>query len=87
MCMAAGVIVNVAQVSFKPSAQAIKPDFKKINPMSGFRNVFGIRMASEGLKALAKVVAVGSRRRDGARCPSSRTSARASTRRRPRSGC
>ena len=59
MCLAAAVIVNVAQVSFKPSVQAIKPDFKKINPMSGFRNVFGIRMASEGLKALSKVLAVG----------------------------
>ena len=59
LCMAAGVIVNVAQVSFKPTSQAIKPDFKKINPVTGFRNVFGIRMASEGLKALSKVVAVG----------------------------
>jgi len=59
LCMAAGVIVNVAQVSFKPTAQAIKPDFKKINPFTGFKNVFGIRMASEGLKALSKVLAVG----------------------------
>jgi flagellar biosynthetic protein FlhB len=59
LCMAAGVIVNVAQVSFRPTAQAIKPDFKKINPVTGFKNVFGIRMASEGLKALSKVLAVG----------------------------
>jgi flagellar biosynthesis protein FlhB len=59
LCMAAGVIVNVAQVSFKPTSEAIKPDFKKINPITGFKNVFGIRMASEGLKALSKVGAVG----------------------------
>jgi len=59
LCLAAGLIVNVAQVSFKPSATAIKPDFKKINPILGFRNLFGIRMATEGLKAIAKVAAVG----------------------------
>ena len=38
---------------------AIKPNFKKLNPVTGAKNMFGIRMASEGLKALAKVVAVG----------------------------
>jgi len=59
LCMAAGVIVNVAQVSFKPSMTAIKPNFKKINPITGFRNLFGIRMATEGIKAIAKVTAVG----------------------------
>jgi len=59
LCLAAGLIVNVAQVSFKPSATAIKPDFKKINPILGFRNLFGIRMATEGLKAIVKVAAVG----------------------------
>ena len=35
LCVAAGVIVNVAQVSFRPSMTAIRPDFKKINPVSG----------------------------------------------------
>ena len=59
LCMAGGVIVNVAQVSFKPTTQAIKTNFQKLNPVAGFKNVFGIRMASEGLKALSKVVAVG----------------------------
>lgn len=59
LCLAAGIIVNVAQVSFKPTAQAIKPDFKKINPITGFRNLFGIRVATEGIKAIAKVAAVG----------------------------
>jgi len=59
MCLAAGIIVNVAQVSFKPTTQAIKPDFKKINPITGFKNLFGIRIATEGIKAIAKVCAVG----------------------------
>ena len=59
MCAAAGVLVNVAQVSLKPSLSAIKPDFKKINPLTGAKNIFGVRMASEGIKSLAKVGAVG----------------------------
>jgi flagellar biosynthesis protein FlhB len=59
MCLAAAVIVNVAQVSFKPSMTTIKPNFKKINPVTGFRNLFGIRVATEGLKAITKVAVVG----------------------------
>ena len=59
MCAAAGLLVNVAQVSLKPSLSAIKPDFKKINPITGAKNIFGVRMASEGIKSLAKVGAVG----------------------------
>jgi flagellar biosynthetic protein FlhB len=59
LCLAAGLIVNVAQVSFRPSMQAIKPNFQKLNPVTGFKNAFGIRVVSEGLKAIAKVVAVG----------------------------
>jgi flagellar biosynthesis protein FlhB len=59
MCLAAGLISNVAQVSFRPSFTAIKPDFKKVNPMTGFKNVFGPRIASEGVKAISKVGAVG----------------------------
>ena len=58
LCLAAAVIVNVAQVSFKPSMSAIKPNFKKINPVSGFKNLFGIRIATEGIKAIAKVSVV-----------------------------
>src|SRR5580704_1729985 len=59
LCLAAGIIVNVAQVSFKPTKQAIKPDFKKINPILGFKNLFGIRIVTEGIKSISKVAAVG----------------------------
>jgi flagellar biosynthesis protein FlhB len=59
LCLAAGIIVNVAQVSFKPTREAIKPDFKKINPVTGFKNLFGIRIITEGIKSIAKVATVG----------------------------
>jgi flagellar biosynthetic protein FlhB len=59
LCLAAGLIVNVAQVSFRPSMTAIKPDFKKINPLMGAKKLFGVRAATEGIKSIAKVCAVG----------------------------
>ena len=59
MCVVAAFAVNIAQVSFKPSSQAIKPSFGKINPITGFKNRFGPTMFFEGGKALTKVAAVG----------------------------
>jgi flagellar biosynthesis protein FlhB len=59
ICLAAGVLANVAQVGFKPSFTALKPDVKRLNPVSGFRNIFGPRLAFETGKALAKVSVVG----------------------------
>jgi flagellar biosynthetic protein FlhB len=58
-CMAAGVAINVLQVGWKPSLQTLKPDIKKINPISGAKNLFGPRAAVETAKNLIKVLAVG----------------------------
>jgi flagellar biosynthetic protein FlhB len=60
MCVFAAVTVNVAQVGWKPTTHPLKPNFKKLNPISGFKNTFfSVRMPFEGAKALAKVSAVG----------------------------
>lgn len=59
VCMLAGVLVNVAQVGFKPSTHALKPDPKRINPISGAKNVFGPNMFAEALKSISKVGIVG----------------------------
>jgi flagellar biosynthesis protein FlhB len=60
MCMFAGVVANVAQVGMKPTFEPLKPNFKKLNPVTGFKNTFfSVRMPFEGAKALAKVTAVG----------------------------
>jgi flagellar biosynthetic protein FlhB len=58
-CMVAGVVVNLVQVGFKPSTHALKPDPKRINPLSGAKNVFGPNMFAEGLKSISKVAIVG----------------------------
>ena len=57
--MLAGVLANVGQVGFRPSLESLKPDFKRINPGPGFKNVFGPRIGVETAKALAKVSVVG----------------------------
>ncbi len=59
MCLAAGVAVNVLQVGWKPTFQPLKPTFGKLNPLMGFKNLFGPRMPFEGAKAIVKVLAVG----------------------------
>jgi flagellar biosynthesis protein FlhB len=59
LCLAAGVLANVAQIGFRPSFGALKPDVKRISPISGFKNLFGPRILFETGKSLAKVAVVG----------------------------
>jgi flagellar biosynthetic protein FlhB len=59
VCAIAGVAANVFQVGFKPSFAALKPDFKKLNPMSGLKNLFSPNSAVEAVKSTAKIGAVG----------------------------
>lgn len=55
----AGVIASVSQVKWKPSGQIIKPDPKKLNPISGAKNLFGKRALFETVKNIVKVAVVG----------------------------
>ena len=59
MCLAAGVAINVVQVGWKPTTEPLKPKFSKLNPLTGFKNLFGPRMPFEGAKTIIKVLAVG----------------------------
>jgi flagellar biosynthesis protein FlhB len=59
VCLAAGVLVNVAQTRGKPSPEALKPDPRRLNPVSGAKSVFGTRILFETAKSLAKVAVVG----------------------------
>ncbi|HTA98443.1 MAG TPA: flagellar biosynthesis protein FlhB [Solirubrobacteraceae bacterium] len=58
-CLLAGLLGGVAQVGFKPTVQALKLDFRRINPAAGARNLFGPNAIFEALKAIAKVAVVG----------------------------
>ena len=86
VCLVAGVLVNVAQVGFKPSAQALKPDLKKLNPLTGAKkHLRPARARSRRGKTIVKVVAVGGDRRARRASPSSTSSPRSSACRRPSS--
>lgn len=58
-CCLTGVVLSVLQVGFKPSLKALKPDPKRLNPVSGAKNIFGKNMPVEAGKALAKLIVVG----------------------------
>src|SRR4051795_3695750 len=54
-CMAAAVLVNVGQVGFKPNLSLLKPDPKKLNPVNGFKQIYGKHALVEFAKSLIKV--------------------------------
>src|SRR5215218_543310 len=59
-CFAAGLVASAAQVGLKPTPQAIKPDFKKLNPASGLKNLFNPQhFAFESGKNVLKTAVVG----------------------------
>jgi len=58
-CALAGVAASVGQVGFKPSTKAMKPDFKKLNPLTGMKNMFSPNSAVEAVKSTLKIVAIG----------------------------
>lgn len=49
-----GLVGNFAQVGLLFSAKVIKPKFSKLNPISGFKNLFGMQSLVNTLKTLAK---------------------------------
>jgi flagellar biosynthetic protein FlhB len=59
VCALAGLVASVAQVGFKPSPGALKPDFKKLNPLTGAKNLFGPNAIFETGKSVTKVAVVG----------------------------
>ncbi|MGH2875239.1 MAG: flagellar biosynthesis protein FlhB [Solirubrobacteraceae bacterium] len=59
ICLVGALLSNVAQVGWHPSMEKLKPDFRRLSPVSGFKNVFGKQMAVQVGEVLAKVAVVG----------------------------
>jgi flagellar biosynthetic protein FlhB len=58
-CMVAGVAVNIAQTGKpKMSFESIKPKPQKLNPIAGFKNIYGPNALVEGAKSIIKVAVV-----------------------------
>jgi flagellar biosynthetic protein FlhB len=58
-CLVAGVVANVLQTGGKPAPKALKPQFGKLNPLQGFKQLVSPNSLVEALKSLLKVVIVG----------------------------
>lgn len=58
-CLLAALVVNLGQVGLRISPVGLKPDFKRLNPVQGAKNLFSPNSAVEALKSIAKVTAVG----------------------------
>jgi flagellar biosynthesis protein FlhB len=54
-CVVAGVATSVGMVGLKPSAKALRPDAKRMNPASGLKNILGPNALVELGKSIAKV--------------------------------
>lgn len=54
-CALAALVVSAGQVGLKPTPGALKPDPRRINPINGFKNIFGPNALFEAGKSLVKV--------------------------------
>ena len=55
VAMIVGVAGNVAQVGFAFSPEAMKPSFQKLNPMNGFKRLFGKPAIFDAFKGIVKL--------------------------------
>ena len=55
----AAMLGVLGQTGFLLKTQALRPDFGKLNPLSGLGRVFGTHNAMEGAKSLVKVTVMG----------------------------
>ena len=58
-CMGGGILANVLQVRPRLNSAGIKPQPQKLNPLSGFKQIFGKNVVFEGAKNVSKVAIVG----------------------------
>jgi flagellar biosynthesis protein FlhB len=57
-CLVAGVLANLAQVKWRPSTHAIKPQMSKLNPLNGLKQLLSVRSVFETGKSIVKLVVV-----------------------------
>ena len=57
-CLAAALVVNIGQVGLNVNPAGLKPDFKRLNPIQGAKNLLGPNGWVELAKAIVKVTVV-----------------------------
>jgi flagellar biosynthesis protein FlhB len=59
ICAAAAIVINIVQVGVKPRSQALKPNFKRLDPKAGIKKIIGKDGLVELVKNLVKLGIVG----------------------------
>jgi flagellar biosynthetic protein FlhB len=57
--MIGGAVVHVLQTGPMFNTAKLKPDFKKINPLNGFKRIFSITSVVELVKSIIKIIILG----------------------------
>lgn len=57
--MIAGIVASLMQTGFLLTGESLKPKFSKLNPISGFKNMFSKKSFGDLLKNLAVVTIIG----------------------------
>jgi len=58
-CAIAAIVINVAMVRPKLSMAGLRPKPERLNPITGFKNIYGPNALFEGAKSITKLLAVG----------------------------
>lgn len=58
VAIAVGIITNLIQVGFIFTTETLKPNFKKLNPIEGFKNIFSKKSFLTLIKNLLKMILV-----------------------------
>ena len=58
LALIAALAFNYAQIGFLLTGETLKPDFKKLNPINGFKQIFSMRTVAEFVKSILKLVVV-----------------------------
>ena len=53
------VIINLLQVGWKVTSKPLKPKFSKLNPIKGFKKIFGLQALVNFGKSLLKLILIG----------------------------
>ena len=57
--MIAGMTVSLIQVGWAPTTKPLKPKFSKLNPLKGFKKIFGMQSVVNLFKSLFKITVIG----------------------------
>ena len=53
------IVVDLAQVKWKPTTKPLQPKLSKLNPIKGFKRMFSAKSLVELVKSIAKILLVG----------------------------